>query len=48
VVIVGAVALAPGLEPLEPLEAAYLEAVALGIYDAGDVQTVYFAAGGGG
>jgi hypothetical protein len=46
-VIVGAVALAPGRTPLEPIEAAYLEAVALGIYEAGDVQTVYFAASGG-
>jgi GAF domain-containing protein len=44
-VIVGAVALAPGPEPLEPIDALYLEEVARGIYDAGDVQTVYFAAG---
>jgi hypothetical protein len=44
-VIVGAVALAPSAEPLEPIDAAYLEEVARGIYDAGDVQTVYFAAG---
>lgn len=38
--IVGAVALAPGSEPLESIERTYLEEVARGIYDAGDMQTV--------
>jgi hypothetical protein len=41
-VIVGAVALVPGIEPIAPIDQAYLEEVTRGIYDAGDVQTVYF------
>jgi hypothetical protein len=43
-VVVGALALAPGLTPLEPVERSFLEEVARGIYDAGDVHTVYFQA----
>ena len=48
VVIVGAVALVPGADPIAPIDCAYLEEVARGIYDAGDVQTVYFEAKSGG
>jgi Protein kinase domain/AAA ATPase domain len=42
IVIVGAVALVPGSEPTEPVDRTFLEEVARGIYDAGDVRTLYF------
>jgi hypothetical protein len=42
IVVVGVVALVQGEAPLEPLRASFLEEVARGIYDAGDVRTVYF------
>ncbi|HKP61037.1 MAG TPA: protein kinase [Polyangiales bacterium] len=45
-VIVGAIALVPGAEPTIPIDCTYLEEVARGIYDAGDVQTVYFESRG--
>jgi hypothetical protein len=41
-VVVGIVALLQGEAPLEPLRASFLEEVTRGIYDAGDVRTVYF------
>ena len=40
--IVGAVALVRDQEALRPVSYAFLERVARGIYDAGDVKTVYF------
>lgn len=39
-VVVGAVALVPGNEPMQSMEFAFLEEVARGIHDAGDVCTV--------
>jgi hypothetical protein len=41
-VVVGIAALVPGDAALEPLRASFVEEVARGIYDAGDVRTVYF------
>ncbi len=41
-VVVGIVALVQGVMPLEPLRGSFVEEVARGIYDAGDVRTVYF------
>jgi hypothetical protein len=39
-VVVGAIALAPGAEPLHNVEFTFLEEVARGIYSAGDVCTI--------
>ncbi|HEY6562469.1 MAG TPA: protein kinase [Polyangiaceae bacterium] len=41
-VVIGVVALFTGDEPLELLSSAFVEEVARGIYDSGDVRTVYF------
>lgn len=43
-VAVGAVALVAGEEGIRPVDFALLEEIARGMYDAGDVQTVYFEA----
>jgi tetratricopeptide (TPR) repeat protein len=43
-VAVGAVALVAGAEPLRAIDVATLEEIARGIYDAADVQTVFFGA----
>ena len=42
--VLGAVALVRDHEPLRPLSDALLHRIARGIYDSGDVKTVYFAA----
>jgi hypothetical protein len=41
-VVIGVVVLIAGDEPLQPLSSAFVEDVARGIYDSGDVRTVYF------
>ncbi len=43
-VVVGIIALVKGDEPIRPVDSDFLVEVACGIYDAGDVQTVYFGA----
>ncbi len=43
-VAVGAIALVAGEEGIRPMDFALLEEISRGIYDAGDVQTVYFEA----
>lgn len=43
-VVVGAVALVQGDEPIKAVDVEFLMEVARSIYDAGDIQTVYFAA----
>ncbi len=42
IIVVGAIALTQGEEPLRSIDAEFLIEVARGIDDAGDVQTVYF------
>jgi tRNA A-37 threonylcarbamoyl transferase component Bud32 len=44
IIVVGAIALVQGEEPLRSIDADFLIEVARGIYDAGDVQTVYYGA----
>jgi hypothetical protein len=45
--VVGAFAVAQGRETMAPVSDAFLRAIAHGIYDAGDVQTVYLKAAPG-